>query len=209
MKNGCSKPLEIERCWVRRTPFFVSGKTALYFLMTIMGTYFLVFPGNFLIYCSMLPPFKEALSKICAFFCFWNWRNRQLDSGSIEENMPETIATGTTILPTVGNGNGRGTGNRRTTVLISREPVSGEPPKAARVFRLFSKRNLSHNKRSRKFPEDDYVEVPAILSHNGNNGIGTNGTLLSTTNNDSDLVVQVTIEAAGKSEQAAKDEITT
>ena len=53
------------------------------------------------------------------------------------------------------------------------------------------------------------MEVPAILSHNGNNGIGTNGTLLSTTNNDSDLVVQVTIEAAGKSEQAAKDEITT
>ena len=208
MNNGCSKPLEIERCWVQ-TPFFMSGKTALYFLMTIMGTYFLVFPGNFLIYCSMLPPFKEALSKICAFFCFWNWRNRQLDSGSIEENMPETIATGTTILPTVGNGNGRGTGNRRTTVLISREPVSGEPPKAARVFRLFSKRNLSHNKRSRKFPEDDYVEVPAILSHNGNNGIGTNGTLLSTTNNDRDLVVQVTIEAAGKSEQAAKDEITT
>ena len=56
MKNGCSKPLVTERCWVR-TPFFVSGKfecknrdflthfetlckqrkTALYFLMTIMG----------------------------------------------------------------------------------------------------------------------------------------------------------------------------
>lgn len=208
MKNGCSKPLEIERCWVR-TPFYVSGKTALYFLMTIMGTYFLVFPGNFLIYCSMLPPFKEALSKICAFFCFWNWRNRQPDSGSIEENMPETIATGSTLLPpAVSNGNDNR--NRRTTVLISREPVSGEPPKAARVFRLFSKRSLSHNKRSRKFPEDDYVEtVPALLSHNGNNGIGTNGTLLSTTNNDSDLVVQVTIEAAGKSEQPAKDEITT
>ena len=208
MKNGCSKPLEIERCWVR-TPFYVSGKTALYFLMTIMGTYFLVFPGNFLIYCSMLPPFKEALSKICAFFCFWNWRNRQPDSGSIEENMPETIATGSTLLPpAVSNGNDNR--NRRTTVLISREPVSGEPPKAARVFRLFSKRSLSHNKRSRKFPEDDYVEtVPALLSHNGNNGIGTNGTLLSTPNNDSDLVVQVTIETAGKSEQAAKDEITT
>lgn len=162
------------------------------------------FSGNFLIYCSMLPPFKEALSKICAFFCFWRI-TRHPDSASIEENLPETIAT---TIP-----NPTDLRNRRTTLFLSREPVSGEPPKAARVFRLFSKRSLSHNKRSRKFPEDDYVEVagvPALLSHNGNNGIATNGTLLSTSNNDSDLVVQVTIEAGSNSEHvASKDDMIT
>jgi len=152
----------------------------------------------------MLPPFKEALSKICAFFCFWRI-TRHPDSASIEENLPETIAT---TIP-----NPTDLRNRRTTLFLSREPVSGEPPKAARVFRLFSKRSLSHNKRSRKFPEDDYVEVagvPALLSHNGNNGIATNGTLLSTSNNDSDLVVQVTIEAGSNSEHvASKDDMIT
>lgn len=151
-----------------------------------------LFSGNFLIYCSMLPPFKEALSKICTFICFWRF-TRQSDSASIEENMPETVATTTQPNDHIRNG--------RPTVLISREPVSGEPSKSARVFRLFSKRR--HNKRSRKMPEDEYVEareVPALLSHNGH---GTNGV---TTGNDSDLVVQVTIEANNGFEQVVVKE---
>ena len=52
-------------------------------------------------------------------------------------------------------------------------------------------------------PEDEYVEVrevPALLSHNGH---GTNGV---TTGNDSDLVVQVTIEANNGFEQVVVKE---
>ncbi len=29
------------------------------------------FSGNFLIYCSMLAPFKKALSEVCSVVCFW------------------------------------------------------------------------------------------------------------------------------------------
>merc|ERR1719510_2327324 len=57
--------------------------------------------GNFLIYCSMLPPFKEALSKICAFLCFWKfWRpnsefnhDSEIEAININERTPFTTTT--------------------------------------------------------------------------------------------------------------------
>ena len=33
--------------------------------------FFIFFPGNFLIYCSIMPPFKKAMSTVCTFLCFW------------------------------------------------------------------------------------------------------------------------------------------
>ena len=133
----------------------------------------------------MLPPFKEAVSKICTFLCFWRFLNP--DGSSIEENFNTHVTTIPTctnnVSPAIRNGG-------RQTVLVSREPVSGEPTKAARVFRLFSKRR--NNKRIRKSPEDeDFVVREVPLLHNGhdNNGV-------SAGSNDGDVIVQVTIETA-------------
>ena len=76
----------------------------------------------------------------------------------------------------------------------------GEPTKAARVFRLFSKRR--NNKRIRKSPEDeDFVVREVPLLHNG--GHDNNG--VSAGSNEADVIVQVTIETAANGTDEAKE----
>jgi hypothetical protein len=117
------------------------------------------FSGNFLIYCSMLPPFKEALTKVCTFFCFWrsascSRRSNPSLTGSADDLDvvdPTCAGTGAVEETTIGNNN-RTSGGRAAALMISTrsEIVPGEPPKTARILKLWSRRRKNDPKRPKK-----------------------------------------------------------
>ena len=150
--------------------------------------------GNFLIYCSMLPPFKEALSKICAFLCFWKfWRpnsefnhDSEIEAININERTPFTTTTSAS------------NNTRHAVVVHHREMVPGEPPKTARVLKLFSKRRRGHSKeKTRPEPEGQGDnEMMALTSLT--NGHQDQAEQIITRQSNGDVVVQVTIENQSK-----------
>lgn len=110
--------------------------------------------GNFLIYCSMLPPFKEALSKICTFLCFWKSACcAPAVSPEINSNSPGGGGAETLLPPTQNGSTGR-----QVLVISHRELVPGEPPKTARVLRLLSKRRRE-NRRSQQRDRSPFYQT--------------------------------------------------
>merc|ERR1712051_664505 len=57
------------------------------------------FSGNFLVYCSIMPPFKKAMSTVCTFLCFWKSTTCCVAASPLERraNSPDQTET---LLPT-------------------------------------------------------------------------------------------------------------
>ena len=134
----------------------------------------------------MLPPFKEALSKICNFLCYWKSACCACPCNSGSDSSAETLSPNNndTVLlhPNGTNGNlrnGHVTQNGRSALVIShRELVPGEPPKTARVLRLLNKRRRKSdeqkrpNKTQRLFSQNTFTTDDQFTDVSTNNPSG-------------------------------------
>ena len=73
----------------------------------LIGLFSLIIPGNFLIYCSIMPPFKKAMSRVCTFLCFWKSTTCCVAASPLERraNSPDQTET---LLPTTTLNGGTG-----------------------------------------------------------------------------------------------------
>ena len=138
----------------------------------------------------MLAPFKEALSKLCAFFCFWR---SAAACCSGPASTPASIEDATAQPQNASENGGRSVG-RQAILISTRELVPGEPPRTARVLKLWNKRRRSGEqppKKATRSSEEDYECCEAVpMSVLNNNGAIVNG------GHAGGVQVEVTIEGS-------------
>ena len=138
----------------------------------------------------MLPPFKEAISKICRFLCFWKTACCCFVPG-LSSSETNSVSPDEALLPQNGS---RG---RQVLVISHRELVPGEPPKTARVLRLLSKRRRAVNGRHQKNlnqNQTETIETAAEIPAQPTQEILTDPLKIEEKKVEENVVVQVTIE---------------